>query len=205
MENLTELGPRVVRQVYLITYARANAQLCAGRREFADLVIEAFDFNNGAPKLKHWVVCKEPHEGGGHHYHMAICISRNKRWGPAKRALQAQGITVHFQDKEGVVNYVGAYIYVCKSDRDALESVPHPDLSNVVQYRTANASAARRRGGNEKEKTKKLTNLNVMEIIRSKGIKNETGLLALAEANYEQGHTALMEYIANTSQKSIMS
>ena len=35
MENLRELGPRVMRQVYLITYARANAQLCAGRREFA--------------------------------------------------------------------------------------------------------------------------------------------------------------------------
>ena len=57
-------------QVYLITYARAYAQLCAGRREFADLVIDAFDSNKEAPKLKHWVVCKEPHEGGGHHYHM---------------------------------------------------------------------------------------------------------------------------------------
>ena len=43
---------------------------------------------------------------------MAICIGKNKGWGPAKRALQAQGITVHFQHKEGVVNYVGAYIYV---------------------------------------------------------------------------------------------
>ena len=201
MENLTNIGPRVVRQVYLITYPRADAQLCAGRREFAEMVVEAFDFDNGAPKLMHWVVSREPHEGGGHHYHMAICLTKNKRWGPAKRRLQARGIAVHFQEREGVVNYVGAYIYVCKSDRNPEHSVPHPDLSNVVQYRTANASSARRGGPNGMKKAQKLTKLNVMQIIRAKGIRNETGLLALAEENFAQGHTALMEFVANTPQK----
>ena len=201
MDNLEELGPRVVRKVYLITYARADAALCGSREDFATMVIEAFNFENGAPRLLHWVVCREPHEEGGHHYHMAICLSANKRWGPVKRRLQERGVVVHFQERRDVVNYVGAYIYVCKSDRDVLHSDPHPDLDNVVQYRTANASAANRRGRNTKKEKKKLSNLNVMMIIRSKGIKDETALLALADENFDQGHTALMEYLANTPER----
>ena len=204
MENLVELQPRVVRKVYLVTYARASEDLCATRDEFARMVIEAFDFNNGAPRLLHWVVCREPHEGGGFHYHMAICLSQNKRWGPAKRRLRENnGFVVHFQDRLNVCNYIGAYIYVCKSDRSVLHSDPHPDLENVVQFRTANASAANRRGRNAKkpQKKKKLTNLNVMQIIKAKGIKDDIALLALADDNFDQGHTALMEFIANTPEQ----
>ena len=145
MDGLVELGRRVVRKVYLITYSRACEDLCASREAFAEMVIEAFNFSNGIANLLHWVVCREPHEGGGHHYHMAVCLSANKRWGPAKRALAQRGVNVHFQDRANICNYVGAYIYVCKSDRDVVHSDPHPDLSNVVQYRTANASAANRR------------------------------------------------------------
>ena len=116
--------------------------------------------------------------------------------------LAQRGVVVHFQERADVVNYVGAYIYVCKSDRDVLHSDPHPDLDNVVQYRTANASAANRRGRNARnEGAKKLTNLKVMMIIRSKGIKDETALLALAEDNFEEGHTALMEFLANTPER----
>ena len=59
---------------------------------------------------------------------MAICIGKNKGWGPAKRALQAQGITVHFQDKEGVVNYVGAYIYVCDTTQVNPEEMSNDQL-----------------------------------------------------------------------------
>ena len=200
MDGLVELQRRVVRKVYLITYARARENLCASREAFAQMVIEAFDFPNGIVNLLHWVVCREPHEGGGHHYHMAVCLSDNKRWGPAKRALERRGVIVHFQDRDSICNYVGAYIYVCKSDRDVLHSDPHPDLSNVVQYRTANASAANRRNA-KKEASKKLTNLNVLLIIRSKGIKDETALHALAEENFDQGHTGLMEYLANTPER----
>ena len=97
------------------------------------------------------------------------------------------------------MNYFGAYIYVCKSDRDVLHSDSRPDLNNVVQYSTANASNRRER--NEKKEKKKLTNLNVMMIIRSKGIKDETVLLALADENYDKGHTAPMEYLANTPER----
>lgn len=205
MENLLELGARVVRQVYLITYSRANAQLCGTRERFADLVLQSFSFDRGAVRPLHWVVCREPHDGGGFHYHMAICLSANKRWLAAKRALAALGIQVNFQDRADVFNYVGAYIYVCKSDRDVVHSDPHPDLSNVTQFRTARASGARRRragqGNDVQRKAVKLTNLNVMQIIRGKGIKDDTALLALAQSNFDQGATQLMEFIANTPER----
>lgn len=206
MADFAELRARDVRKVYLVTYARADPNLCSTRDEFARKVITSFNFQQGLPRLLHWVVCKEPHEGGGFHFHMALCLSQNKRWGPAKRALAGLGITVHFQDRNDVFNYVGAYIYVCKSDRAVLHSNPHPDLDNVTQFRTAAASAATRRGRNgqrnaQRPKTAKLTNLNVMQIVRMRGIKDDIGLLALAQDNFDQGHTALMEYISNTPER----
>ena len=202
MEYLRDLGNRVVRKVYLITYSRADADLCGTREDFAEMVLAAFRFDRGAVRALHWAVCKEPHEGGGFYFHMCICLSNNKRWLPAKRALAERGIEVQFQERTDVFNYVGAYIYVCKTDRNVLHSNPHPDLSNVTQFRTAAASVSnRRRGRNAKQKKEKLTNLNVMQIVRAKGIKDDTSLLALAEENFEQGHTALMEFVANSTEK----
>ena len=203
MEGIQEINPRNVRKVYLITYARADPNLCDTREDFATKVITAFNFQQGVPTLLHWVACKDPHEGGGFHFHMAVCLSQNKRWGPAKRALAALGITVNFQDRDDVFNYVGAYIYVCKSDRNVLHSNPHPDLDNVTQFRTAAASAATRQNGrnNQRRKAPKLSNLNVMQIIRMRGIKDDVALLALAQDNFDQGHTALMEYISNTPER----
>ena len=54
MDNLEELRPRVVRKVYLITYARADAALCGTRENFATMVIDAFNFGNGTPRLYIW-------------------------------------------------------------------------------------------------------------------------------------------------------
>ena len=200
MEGIRELNRGDVRKVYLVTYARADPNICDDRQDFADKVITAFNFQQGQAYLLHWVVCKEPHEGGGYHFHMALCLSENKRWGPAKRALGRLNMIVHFQEREDVFNYVGAYIYVCKNDRNVLHSNPHPDLSNVTQFRTAAASAATRRNARNGRtpKVAKLTNLNVMQVVRMRGIKDEVELLALAQDNFDQGHTALMEYISNT-------
>lgn len=205
MENIEQLGNRVVRKVYLITYSRANEQLCASRDAFANMIIEAFRFDRGVVRPLHWAVCREPHEGGGFHFHMCICLSNNKRWLPVVRSLAERGIHLNFQQRNDVYNYVGAYIYVCKSDRNVLHSIPHPDLTNVTQFRTSAASATNQRragnGGNGGNRQKKLTNLNVMQIIRSKGIKDDTSLLALADENFQQGHTALMEFIANNPER----
>ena len=205
MENIQELDRRTARKVYLITYSRANPELCPTREIFSEMVIQSFNFARGQVRLLHWAVSKEPHEGGGYHFHMCICLSNNKRWGPVKEALAARGIVVNFQERNDIFNYVGAYLYVCKIDRDVLHSNPHPDLSNVTQYRTANASRANLRRGSVSQRSSrrvtKLTNLNVVQIIRYKGIKDDTSLFALAEENFNQGHTALMEFVPNTPER----
>ena len=64
MEGIRDLNARNVRKVYLITYARVDRNLCDTREDFATKVITAFNFQQGLPRLLHWVVCKEPHEGG---------------------------------------------------------------------------------------------------------------------------------------------
>ena len=67
MEDIQELRERVVRRVYLITYSRADEELCESRQKFADMLLQAFSFNRGAVRPPHWVVCREAHEGGGFH------------------------------------------------------------------------------------------------------------------------------------------
>ena len=79
MENIQELDRRTVRKVYLITYSRANPELCPTREIFSEMVIQSFNFARGQVRLLHWAVSKEPHEGGGYHFHMCICLSNNKR------------------------------------------------------------------------------------------------------------------------------
>ena len=96
MKGICEINPRNVRKVYLITYARAHLNLCNTRQDFITKVITAFNFQQGCSRLLHWVVCMEPHEGGEFHFHMAVCLTENKRWGPAKHALAALGINVNF-------------------------------------------------------------------------------------------------------------
>ena len=96
MEGIGEINLRNVRKVYLITYARAHLNLFNTRQDFATKVITAINFQQSRSRLLHWVVCMEPHQGGGFHFHMAVCLSENKRWGPAKHALAALGINVNF-------------------------------------------------------------------------------------------------------------
>ena len=75
MENIRDLPPRCVRQTYLITYSRADRNLCNTRQMFGNLVLDAFEFNQGRVRPKHWAVCQEAHEGGGFHYHMSLCLT----------------------------------------------------------------------------------------------------------------------------------
>ena len=97
MDQFRELGRRTVKKVYLITYSRVNEQLCDSRNKFADLVIEAFQFERGNVRPLHWAVSREPHETQGFHYHMALCLNGNKRWLQAKNYLANTGIVVNFQ------------------------------------------------------------------------------------------------------------
>ena len=75
-------------------------------------------------------------------------------------------------------------INICKFNHEMLQSNPYPDLSNVIQFRAAAASA---REGRQKDHNsrQKLDNLNMMQINRAKCIKDKDQLLALAEDSYD--------------------
>ena len=71
IETPSLLESRSVRMVYLLTYSKANPDICSSRQSFSDKVLEAF-MSIGV-EVGQWVCCQEEHkENGGHHYHMAV-------------------------------------------------------------------------------------------------------------------------------------
>ena len=66
----SNLNDRAVRQVYLITYSKADLQKFPTRESFAQAVVKSFEAIN--TKIELWVCSKEAHQVNGFHYHMAL-------------------------------------------------------------------------------------------------------------------------------------
>ena len=132
-----ELDARSVRKVYLITYSQVNKELFPTRRSFVDAVLQSFNDCN----VVQWCCSLEQHISAGVHYHMAIKLDRNKRWFSSKRfLLERCGISVHFSEIH--TNYYSAWKYVTKEDRHYIQSLDHPDLTNIGPPRMNMASIA---------------------------------------------------------------
>ena len=132
-----ELDARSVRKVYLITYSQVDEELFPTRRSFVDAVLQSFNDCN----VVQWCCSLEQHISAGVHYHVAIKLDRNKRWISSKRfLLERRGISVHFSEIHA--NYYSAWKYVTKEDKYYIESLDHPDLTNVGPPRTMMASIA---------------------------------------------------------------
>ena len=154
-------------------------------------------------------MCKEAHQNGGSHYHICIKLNKNKRWGRVKRKLLENGVNVNVM--EGHSNYITAFRYVNKSDTEVLLSDSHPDLDLAISSKTSKARKARRsRKRNsdvlsttktKQNKPKRLSKIDVMEIIKSENIKNETDLLSLATIQSEEGLNDLKVFIANNRER----
>ena len=201
------------RLVYLITYSQANLNKCSSREEFAEALVLAFSNGNN---VMQWCCCLEDHEDGEKHYHMAIKLEKKQRWLKVKRfLLECFGISVHFSSVHH--NYFSAWQYVTKSDPNYLQSDDHPDLSNAEPPKTDSASISTilmRDDSNSdsdnasgqrprKRMKKRLTLLQVSEIIQQKSIKTRTELLALAQQQKNEGKTDLAEFIMNRQPKII--
>ena len=52
----SNLNDRAVRQVYLITYSKADLQKFPTRESFAQAMVKSFEATN--TKIQHWVCCK---------------------------------------------------------------------------------------------------------------------------------------------------
>ena len=192
------LNPRQLRQVYLLTYSQADMRRFSTRESFANAVLEAF-----APTpatIVRWVCGKEKHQDGNYHYHMAIKLDRTQRWLAVKNRLQTNSdITVNFSGHHH--DYYSAWMYATKEDPSVVQSVDHPDLSNGPPH-TTNASHARTTGGLNRKRSR-MSAFDVVEVVTKKKIKNRLELLALANAQKEEGKTDLAEFICNRGRKTV--
>ena len=133
----SNLNDRAVRQVYLITYSKADAQKFPTRESFAQALVKSFEAIN--TKIELWVFSKEAHQVNGFHYHMALKLNRCKRWLSSKRYLEENhGISVHFSNIHH--NYYSAWKYTTKKDRYVMESKDNPDLCDPKPPKTQSAS-----------------------------------------------------------------
>eukprot|EP00794_Sanderia_malayensis_P021424 gene21424-biopygen13 len=177
-----------------------------------------------SPNYFTWACSKETHEKSGFHYHMAIKFSESNRWLKAKTHLQAKhNIIVHFSEGKLYHNYFSAYKYVTKEDKEALHSDGHPDLTSATSPRTSKSSKKlmckkRERSANRMEpvdgidhqpgpsrppKARRLSNLDVADVIITKTITDEMGLYALANEQKLEGKTDLANFVFGKGNKGV--
>ena len=196
MAATTELNPRQTRQVYLITYSRANITRFT-RETFSHAVLNAFQ--NTPAQTVQWVCAQEQHEDGGIHFHMAIKLDRVQRWLRVKQRLQEEyDIIVHFSSAH--VNYYSAWLYCTKEDAEFLSSPDHPVLENAPN--TQEALQALTQAPRRKRKRKqRLSNYEVGEVAIANNLKTRLQLLAFANAQKIEGKTDIAEFVMNRSKK----
>lgn len=209
-----DINPSATRSVYLVTYSQADMDKMPNRTDFAKAVVESI--TQGSCKVIQWCCSLEDHTSGGMHYHMALKLNKVQRWLGSKRYLsETYDITLHYSNVHH--NYFSDWQYVTKSGTDYEESEGHPDLRNGYRPRTNNASVSKRNIGCKRKasnkssnkrkkqsksgKKKRLTALQVSDVILKKKIQNVTELHALAQERRDNGKTDLVEFILNGHQK----
>jgi hypothetical protein len=224
-----ELSTRQVRQVYLVTYSQADTSKFPTRKLFAEAVVLSFS-RGTTTSVVHWCCSQERHERSGVHYHLAIKLTKNQRWLPAKKFLQDKyGISVHFSNVHK--NYYTAWRYVTKEDENYEQSEPHPDLSNTGEPSTTKAHDAIKKKSKYRERTnstanfcgkavrasrpsntenasqgrkrRRLTSYDVSQIIITKKLPDRIALMAFANAQKREGKTELAEFIMNRATKAV--
>ena len=123
------------------------------------------------------------------------------------RIAEKLSIHVNFHDKHNF--YLPAYMYACKSDQGVAHSENHPPrLLTAASPKTKKsiagfcAACATKRKSTEGEsscavakKRKSLTNLDLAEFIRERGIRSYTELLVIAEEWRTAGQTGTAEFV----------
>ena len=138
-------------------------------------------------------------------------FSNNKSWYAAKRHLSVNyNISVHFSDSHQ--NYISAYRYVTKEDTEVFHRPGHSDLDSARSPQTSKANKALMEKRRSKQavfevqqtsnssKRKRISKSNVMDIIKSRGMRSETKLLALANERADDGLYDLKTFIADTAE-----
>jgi len=218
---------RLQRRVYLVTYSKASLEKFPTRESFGYCVEEAFNGGTGKVKVVHWASCMEKHKDDTEHYHVSLKLSNCKKWKSVKEKLQTKhDIVVNFSDNH--VNYLSAYRYVTKQDKNVYHSKNHPNLKNVKSPASKKGTIANRRASLQrvaektnasscttttslntttplppKAKRQRLSRYDVSEFLLTNGIHGETELMAVANQRKQEGQTDLAEFILNNNSKTI--
>ena len=94
-----DLHQRVVTSVYLVTYSQVDMTKFPTCESFANELVKYFQSTK--VNVLHWVCCIEEHESNGQHFHLALKLSKSKRWLPVKRKMQNNlNVVLHFSDSQ---------------------------------------------------------------------------------------------------------
>ena len=168
------------------------------------------EFNAGTRvvKVDYWACSREVHQNDGFHYHCTLILTSSKKWMSVKnRIAEKHGIHVNFHDKYNF--YLSAYMYVCKSDQGVAHSENRPPgLLTAASPKTKKsvggfcAACATKRRSTEGESScavakrrKSLTNLDLAEFIRERGMRSYTELLVIAEERTTAGQMGTAEFV----------
>lgn len=204
MATATGSGNPKHRSVYLVTYSQADGNW--SRESYADAVVSTFE--QADCQAVQWVCSKEDHAEGGHHFHLAIKLNRQKRWLRVRNQIaKSHGINVNFSD--GHSQYYDAWQYVTKEDPDFVESENHPDLSAGFVPRTISASNQRRSTSSSattptpastaspSTKRRRFDSLDLADTIIARNIRTKEDLLSLVQVQREEGKRDLPLYVLN--------
>ena len=164
------------RQIYLITYSRADVSKVTSRENFANIVCAEFSRNDQV--VQQWAVSAKLHREAGLHYHLVLKLKCPQRFRQVRLNLKLNHeIDVDFQTWQG--NYYSAFTYVTKFDTHYVSSENHSVLSNPPN--TTKATATKRscslpkesiRKNKKKQKAPRLLADQVGEIFQNKQYKN---------------------------------
>ena len=221
------LGNRENRRTYLITYAQADLLEVPSCLSFSELVLDGFNSGKSTRHVQEWACCKEPHQDGGVHYHMAVKLSGTRRWNAVKNYIyQKHGISLHFSSQH--CGYVAAYRYVCK-DKNVADVLHSPGHSNLTQIGSPKTKKAMRANNNKRRlcppesdsdndndnaaaaeaeptragKAKRLSNMDVSDFIVKNNIKKDAELMQAALSRSANGEKDLQTYILNKTPKAL--
>ena len=198
--------PNTAREVYLVTYSRADVVKVQDRKRFAEIVCS--EFNRDDDVVQKWVCSAEMHRKEGFHFHLAIKLNTCRRFRQVRLNLKKKhGIDVDFQGWHD--NYYSAFTYVTKYDTDYITSPNHPALENPPK--TSKATSAKRSCSQTDEnptttsttkkrcqkpyKPPRLDGDQLGQIIRKNNIRKVEQLYALAGELEKEGKHDLQSYL----------
>lgn len=224
-----ELGRRLNRFVYLITYSKANLDNFPSQSVFAQAVLHVI--RELELPLFRWVASKEKHQDGTFHYHMAIHLAERRKWKQIKNMLfDEYGIVCHFSDKTCGWPKAWRYVTKCAPPNWITESSQNTDLTSFRStaprtqscmdanankgkattkrkreqkaIKAANAAASKNADGGGKKKSQDLRHKDVVQVIVNKRVGSYELLQGLAESRRRCDEWDLFTYMSvNTRQK----